>query len=146
MMQQMMNSPFMEAMLNNPDMLRNTINSNPQLQAMMDANPHIRCPIFLPPFSLPHYCMHSPAPHSTTNLFSLPHPSPHRTARAHPSRLPTHTHHTCRRPCARHVLNDPAVLRQSMEMMRNPNAMQQGVCCPHRNAHRATRTPHRTVD
>ena len=28
-------------------------------------------------------------------------------------------------PQIRHVLNDPSVLRQTMEMMRNPNAMQQ---------------------
>ena len=54
--------------MSNPDKMRNMITRNPQLQAMMDANPQIR-----------------------------------------------------------HVLNDPAVLRQTMEMMRNPNAMQQAM-------------------
>ena len=54
--------------MSNPDMMRNMITSNPQLQAMMDANPQMR-----------------------------------------------------------HVLNDPAVLRQTMEMMRNPHAMQQAM-------------------
>ena len=30
-------------------------------------------------------------------------------------------------PHVRHVLNDPAILRQSMEMMRNPNAMREAM-------------------
>lgn len=42
MMQQMMNSPMMDAVLNDPSMLQNMMNSNPQMQAMMNANPQIR--------------------------------------------------------------------------------------------------------
>jgi ubiquilin len=33
---------MMENLMSNPDMLRNMIASNPQMQAMMDANPEIR--------------------------------------------------------------------------------------------------------
>ena len=57
---------MMSNLLDNPEILRSMIASNPQMQAMMDANPQIR-----------------------------------------------------------HVLNDPSILRQSMEVMRNPAAMQQ---------------------
>ena len=42
MMQQMLNSPMMQSLLNNPDLMSNLILNNPQLQSMMDANPQIR--------------------------------------------------------------------------------------------------------
>lgn len=42
MMQQIMNSPMMQGMLDNPEMLREIMLNNPQMQAMLDSNPHVR--------------------------------------------------------------------------------------------------------
>ena len=42
MMRQVMSSPMMENLLNNPDMMRNMMMNNPQMQAMLDANPQMR--------------------------------------------------------------------------------------------------------
>jgi hypothetical protein len=42
MVQQMLNSPMMQSLLNDPEMMNNMILNNPQLQAMMNANPQIR--------------------------------------------------------------------------------------------------------
>ncbi|KAK9838696.1 hypothetical protein WJX74_001530 [Apatococcus lobatus] len=41
MMQQMMNNPMMQNMLNNPEMMRNIMQSNPQVQQLMDQNPEL---------------------------------------------------------------------------------------------------------
>lgn len=39
---QIMDSPMMQNVLNNPDTMRNMMAQNPQMQAMLDANPQIR--------------------------------------------------------------------------------------------------------
>ncbi|KAF0978038.1 hypothetical protein FDP41_002930 [Naegleria fowleri] len=41
MMQQMMNNPFVQSMLNNPDFIREMMNSNPQMQQIMRNNPEV---------------------------------------------------------------------------------------------------------
>ena len=41
-MRQVMSSPMMDNLLNNPDMMRNMMMNNPQMQAMLDANPQMR--------------------------------------------------------------------------------------------------------
>ncbi|CDH54152.1 ubiquitin-like protein [Lichtheimia corymbifera JMRC:FSU:9682] len=65
-MQQMMDSPMMQSLLNNTDFVRSIIMSNPQMRTLIEENPEIG-----------------------------------------------------------HVINDPAFLRQSIEMMRNPELMRQ---------------------
>ncbi|KAI9469991.1 MAG: hypothetical protein EXX96DRAFT_654389 [Benjaminiella poitrasii] len=66
LMRQMMDSPFMQSMLNNPEFVRSIIMSNPQMKTLVEQNPELG-----------------------------------------------------------HVISDPAFLRQSMEMMRNPNLMRE---------------------
>ncbi|KAI7899472.1 uncharacterized protein BX663DRAFT_537990 [Cokeromyces recurvatus] len=66
LMRQMMDSPFMQNILNNPEFVRSIIMSNPQMKALVEQNPELG-----------------------------------------------------------HVISDPAFLRQSMEMMRNPNLMRE---------------------
>ncbi|KAG2389011.1 hypothetical protein C9374_014411 [Naegleria lovaniensis] len=41
MMQQMMNNPFVQSMLNNPDFIREMMSSNPQMQQIMRNNPEV---------------------------------------------------------------------------------------------------------
>lgn len=41
-MQQILDSPMMANLMNNPDLLRNTMLNNPQMQQMLDANPQMR--------------------------------------------------------------------------------------------------------
>ena len=65
-MEQMMNHPMMESLLNNPDMIQTMMASNPQLQQMMQQNPEVA-----------------------------------------------------------QIFNDPALLRQSLQMARNPRLMQE---------------------
>ena len=40
-MQQMLNSPQMEAIMQNPDVMRSLFNANPQVKALMESNPEI---------------------------------------------------------------------------------------------------------
>ncbi|KAI8060266.1 hypothetical protein BC940DRAFT_312411 [Gongronella butleri] len=65
-MRQMLDSPLMQSILNNPDFMRSIIMSNPQMRRLVDENPEIG-----------------------------------------------------------HMINDPAFLRQSIEMMRNPELMRE---------------------
>ncbi|KAI8078814.1 uncharacterized protein BX664DRAFT_342766 [Halteromyces radiatus] len=65
-MRQMMDSPFMQGLLNNTEFVRSIIMSNPQMRSLVEENPEIG-----------------------------------------------------------HVINDPAFLRQSIEMMRNPELMRE---------------------
>jgi len=41
MMQQMMNSPFVQSIMNNPEALRGIIMANPQMRQLVENNPHI---------------------------------------------------------------------------------------------------------
>jgi len=41
MMRQMMDSPMMQSLLNNPDLLRSMLTSNPQMRELMDRNPEV---------------------------------------------------------------------------------------------------------
>ncbi|ORY98018.1 hypothetical protein BCR43DRAFT_490729 [Syncephalastrum racemosum] len=65
-MRQLMDSPMMQSIMNNPELMRSIIMSNPQMRALVEQNPEIG-----------------------------------------------------------HVINDPSFLRQSMEMIRNPEMMRQ---------------------
>lgn len=40
-MQQMMSSPMVQQMMSNPEVMESIINSNPQMRAMMEANPQV---------------------------------------------------------------------------------------------------------
>lgn len=42
MMQQIMSSPMMDNLMNNPDLMRDMMLNNPQMQSMLDANPQMR--------------------------------------------------------------------------------------------------------
>jgi len=42
MMRQMLNSPMMQAMLDNPEFLRTMMLSNPEMQAVVEQNPELR--------------------------------------------------------------------------------------------------------
>nr|CAB3500266.1 unnamed protein product [Digitaria exilis] len=66
LMREIMNMPAMQSLMNNPDLIRNMIMSNPQLREIMDRNPELA-----------------------------------------------------------HVLNDPSVLRQTLEAARNPEIMRE---------------------
>ncbi|KAG5188706.1 hypothetical protein JKP88DRAFT_234129 [Tribonema minus] len=68
MMANIMNSPMMQGLLNDPETLRSMVTGNPQMRQVLEANPQLA-----------------------------------------------------------HVFNDPAVIRQSLEMMRNPAAMREAM-------------------
>jgi ubiquilin len=63
---QLLDNPLIQNMMNNPEMIRNVVSSNPQIQSLMERNPELS-----------------------------------------------------------HALNNPDVIRQAMQVMRNPNMMQE---------------------
>jgi hypothetical protein len=108
MMQQMMQSPMMQQLLNNPDMMRNMLQMNPAVREVRWAA----------------QCMHkawlitvcsccgrggarAPAPGDSTQLVHLRRPTP-------PPQLMD------RDPMIAQLMNNPALVRETLNIMSNP--------------------------
>lgn len=122
MMRQVMNSPMMENLMNHPELMRSMMMSNPQMQAMMDANPQMRHILNDPSVSfiircVPLFrgCLDAFSSRYTFTCFVL--------ASSVDFSLFFFFHVVI---ILSPLLSVSAqVLRQSMEMMRNPNALRE---------------------